>query len=235
MGLAPCTLIPNYKGTQILDGNGNDFCSYPGVELSFANAARIVEYNGNYGASSYPERAIARFTWTDHHLRAFIRVYDKDIVGASSLDDVWNADGVEIMITTNTAVTGSTANDTSALHIIVSPPGAGLLKSGIGALVTTSGTTGVHTALPAAQFATKRDAEGYNVELGVNWPENVSVTYGTQVYFDFALNVADSITGSNPRDAQAIFHVGTAPASSPCGDDVLPFCDDRVWCQTLFN
>lgn len=234
MGASPCTSIPQFTGNQVVDGLGTEFCSYPGFELSFGNAAKVLEYNGNFGAESYTERAIVRVTWSGHHLRAFIRVYDKEIVPASSFDEIWNADGIELMITSDTSVTGSTAVDASALRVIVSP-GVGNAK-GFGAVAKTTGTTATHAALPANEFATVQDAEGYSVELNLTFtPNNATVSSGDRVYFDFALNAADANTGNNPRDAQAIYYLGTAPSTSPCGSDVLPYCDDRVWCQTTFQ
>jgi hypothetical protein len=233
MGGTPCSVIPEFVGTQTLDGLGTEFCSYPGVELDFSNASKIVEYNGYYGSKSYKERAIARFTWNPHRIRAFIRVYDKEIVPATSIDSIWNADGVEVMITANAKVTGSTADDPAAIHVLISP-GAGNSK-GLAAIAKTTGTEGKHTALGPLQFATTQDAEGYSVELSLNIPPGITLTSGAQVYFDFALNAADANTGTNPRDAQAIFYLGVPPSPSPCGTDILPYCDDRAWCRTTLE
>jgi hypothetical protein len=243
MGASPCTRIPLFTGVQVVDGLGNEFCSIPGFELSFANAAQIVEYNGAQGtadypgraAELYPERAIVRVAWSTSHIYAFVRVYDPQVVPAESVANIWNADGIELYITTNRNVTGSTVNDASAYHFIISP-GAGS-ANGLGATVKTTDYTGVHSPLSDKQFATTQDAEGYTVELRYSLPLGAHLSTGTQVYFDFALSSAtDNVSGSNPRDGQAVYYAGQAPSSSPCGTGtVQPYCDDRIWCPTVLK
>ncbi|MGC4066993.1 MAG: sugar-binding protein [Polyangiaceae bacterium] len=241
LGDTPCNGgIAAFSGTQNVDGLGDEFCAIPGFELSFANAAQIVEYNGAQGAidnpsratAVYPERAIVRVAWSMTHFHAFVRVFDPHVVAAENTDSIWNADGVELYVTTNNQVTGSTGADASAFHFIISP-GAGTAK-GFGVSVETMGYTGTHTPLTARQYATTQDAEGYTVELRYAWPMGTLMTAGRAVFFDVALNSAsEQVEGSYVRDAQAVHFLGQAAAPSPCGTGtVQPYCDDRVWCPT---
>jgi hypothetical protein len=58
------------------------------------------------------------------------------------------------------------------------------------------------------------------------------------MYFDLTLNSAGpTVAGDSTRDAQAILYLGSLwrPSISPCGAEVYPYCDDRIWCATRFE
>lgn len=240
MGASPCDYLPRFTGDQTVDGLGDELCSVPGFTLDFASAAKVVEYNGHHDLSSYKESATVHAAWSTSHVHVFVRVRDDDIVPANSIDSIWNADGIDFFISSNNLLTGSTATDLSAMHLIVSP-GFGTAK-GLGAIAKTSGTTGTQSALPAEQYYTRQDAEGYSVELRVPWPPGAAPAAGATVRVDISLNSAGaSVTGDNPRDALAIYYLkttglGTQP--SPCGTattSILPYCDDRSWCSSVLQ
>ena len=229
----PCTGLPAFTGTQSLDGNDNDFCGVPSFELNFTNAAsnggKVKVYNP--GANSYPERAQARVAWDAAGIHAFIRVIDPKFVPAKDLATIYNGDGIELLFTTTTSgLTGGTSQDSGlAMHVIVSPPFAARSKA--------NGTDGTQEALPASQFSAGTESTGYKVELNLPWP-GTPPTAGSQIKFDMELNSADGNSTSGdagPRDAQAILSLGSDPGSSPCGGELFPYCDDRLWCSTTLQ
>jgi hypothetical protein len=228
-GGAPCSALAHFTGTQVLDGKDDELCSIPSFELSFATAAKVNEYNTTGG--SYPERAVARVAWDASGIHAFIRVYDTTFTPAKSSDTLWNGDGVELMFSSSTEVTGLTSKDANTLHVIVSPPNASSIKD--------SSSSGTPTVLPSTQFVAGSDGTGYWVELNLPWP-GTAPTASAQIKFEFQLNAADGVsktTDSQIRDGQAIYYQGTAPATTTCASSsaIYPFCDDRVWCTTTLQ
>ncbi len=203
--------------------------------MSIANAPHLITFNSPLDGAR--ESAIARVAWSAGFVHAYIRVTDANIVPAETVNGIYQGDSVELQIVlpATTPLTGSTALDLTALHIIVSP-GVGAHK-GLAAIVRTRDWTGTASALPEAQFATVQDADGYSVELRVPWPTGVGVvSTGRAVSFDFALNSADARAGEATRDAQALYYLGEVPRPSPCGTgSVQPYCDDRSWCGTHLN
>ena len=231
-GANPCVSIPQFTANAVVDGQGDEYCGVPSFELNFTDASRVVEYNGTFGRTHYPERALARVAWSTNYVHAFVRVIDPFVAEAESLDYIWGADSIELMISANRSVTGSSANDSSTLRVVAAPWKSSAL--GMAASVLTSGTSSAYTQLPDGQYAVVVDAQGYSVELKVPWPNHLTVSASSKVMFDFALNsaVADVTAGGNVRDAQATFYLGAVMGSSPCGMNILPYCDDRTWCAS---
>lgn len=226
-GGSPCSALAHFAGPQVLDGKDDEFCSIPSFELTFQNAAKVTEYNGNGGP--YRERAVARVAWDATGIHAFIRVFDASFTPAQAADSLWNGDGVELMFSSSKEVTGLTSNDANTLHVMISPPNAASVKD-----YSSSGTP---TPLPAAYFVSGSDTTSYWVELNLPWPGTAPAA-GTQIKFDMQLNAADGVSkngDSQIRDAQAVYHQDPAPESSPCGSTVYPFCDNRVWCTTTLQ
>jgi len=229
----PCSGLPAFTGTQVLDGNDDDFCSVPAFELNFNNAAsnggRVVVYNS--GTSNYPERAQARVAWDSFGIHAFIHVIDPKFVAAADSASIYNADGIELLFTSTTSgLSGGTAQDSGvAMHVIVSPP--------LGVKSQASGVNGSQNPLDPSLFWAGTESTGYKVELKLPWP-GTPPTAGSQIKFDMELNSADgiSVTGdAGPRDAQAILYQGPDPGNSPCGSPLYPYCDDRLWCSTTLQ
>lgn len=226
-GGLPCSAIAHFAGTQVVDGKDDEFCAIPSFELNFTNAAVVNEYNTK--GKTYAERVVARVAWDAAGIHAFIRGYDITFLPGTSTQP-WNGDGIELMFSSSTAVTGLTSIDTNTLHVIVTPPIAEISKD--------TSSTGALTPLPAGQYATGSDASGYWIELSLPWPGTAPAA-GSQIKFDFQLNAADGPSSdyydSYVRDAQAIFTQGPV-TSSTCGSStIFPFCDDRTWCTTTLQ
>jgi hypothetical protein len=225
----PCTGLPAFSGTQTLDGKDDDFCNVPSFELNFKNAAKVKEYNS--GGANSVERALARVAWDASGIHAFIHVIDPKFVPAADLANIWNADGIELLFSSTTSgLKGQTTDDAGVTtHVIVSPPFAARSKA--------SGTNGSQEALASNLFVASTASDGYQVEFNLPWP-GTAPTAGSQIKFDMEINAADGKTTSGdagPRDAQAMLYVGTNPGSSPCGSELFPYCDDRLWCTTTLQ
>jgi hypothetical protein len=218
-------------GTQVVDGNGDDFCNVPGFDLAFdSTAAKInlsTEETANPGPR--PERATYRLAWSDKFVHVYIEVADPSVNPNNNPADIWNGDSVEFMISTSREVTGLTSTDANTLHVIA--------NSVIGVTVKGTGNSGAHTQIGDPNlFKTHTTATGYAVELKMPWPGGQTVASGASIYFDAALNGARS--SSSGRVAQALLFQGPTPASTTCtgtGNDIAPFCDDRMWCPTKFQ
>jgi hypothetical protein len=225
-GALPCTALPRFTGTQVLDGKDDEFCSLPSFELAFASPAKIIEHNGT--GKSYAERAVTKIGWDAAGLHAFIRVHDTTFTAANP-GELWNGDGVELMFSSSTAVTGLTSADKNTLHVIVSPP--------VAKYSLDYGSTGDHFPLPEGQAVSGSDATGYWVELNLPWPGTVP-SAGGQIKLDMQLNAADGKGGAGEsyvRDAQAILYLGSATSSSCSSASPQPFCDNRLWCTTTLE
>lgn len=225
----PCDSIGMFAGVQAVDGNGDDFCNVPAFELAFdKSAAKVNPAEGEAAGATYPERATYRVAWTANALHAYIEVVDPSVNPNTNPGDIWNGDGVELMISTSRSVTGLTSADANTLHVIA--------NSVIAVTVKASGESGSHTLITdASLFKAQKTAQGYAVELKMPWPMNANVAAGAQIYFDAALNSARAGTDGAPRNAQAILFQLPNPVTTSCtgtGTAIAPFCDDRLWCPT---
>ena len=230
-GGAPCSALARFTGPQILDGKDDEFCNIPSFELNFGNAANVIEYNTTGG--SYPERAVARVAWDDTGIHAFIRVYDTTVTPAPALSTIWNGDGIELLFSSSTSVTGLTSVDTNTMHILYSPS-----TTPLAATSKDTATSGTETALATSMYSGGSDSTGYWVELNLPWP-GAAPAASSQIKFDMQLNVADGpakTTDLYVRDAQAIlYQATTTTTTTSCGSTIAPFCDDRIWCTTTLQ
>ncbi|HEY5956734.1 MAG TPA: sugar-binding protein [Polyangiaceae bacterium] len=226
----PCVSIPKMIGTQTVDGSGDDFCYIPGFELAFDSTAAKVNLSPDEPASgTRPERATYRIGWSASTIHAYVEVVDPSVNPNNNPADIWNGDSVEFMISTSRDVTGLTSTDANTLHVIA--------NSVIGVTVKASGNSGAHTQITdGTLFKTHATATGYAMELKMPWPGGQTITSGTSIYFDAALNA--SRIGSSGRVAQALLFQAPTPTPTTCtgtGNDIAPFCDDRMWCPTKFQ
>jgi len=230
----PCTAIPAFTGTQLVDGYGDDFCQVPGFLLAFdSTAGKINVTSGETAGATYPEKATFKVAWSPTHVQVHVEVIDPSVNANKNPSEIWNGDGVEFMISTNSNVTGLTSSDANTLHVIA--------NSTIGVTVKASGNSGNHSQISdASQFKAITTSRGYAIEVKLPWPGGVTVTSGTAIYFDAAINSArlNSADSSSPRVAQALLYQSSNTTNTSCtgtGNDVAPFCDDRLWCPTKFQ
>lgn len=229
----PCTAIPAFTGTQVVDGYGDDFCNVPGFTLAFdSTAAKINPASGESATATYPERATFKVAWSADSVHVHIEVTDPSVSPNTNPGEIWNGDGVEFMISTSNELTGLTSADVNTLHVIA--------NSSIGVTVKAWGGGGNHAQISDPNlFKTQTTSQGYAVELKMPWPEGVQVTAGTAIYFDAAVNSGRPNADNAPqRVAQALLFQAPTPTNTTCtgtGNDIAPFCDDRLWCPTKFQ
>jgi hypothetical protein len=225
----PCQELPAFTGTQTVDGKGDDFCSVPAFEFSFADAAGVNNNKVTSGSTSeYTEYAVARVAWSKDALHAFIEVYADPVRANSDAARLWDGDSVELMLTTNGNPPGLTAEDSEAIHVI-----ANYAK---GAIVKSTGEAGTPTEITdSSQLAVGFSDNGYVVELQLPWP-GTAPTSGAAVRFNMALNVDAEAVDPDVwgRDAQAVLAMAPLTAATTCTatDAPTPFCDERLWCAT---
>jgi len=218
----PCDSIPQFTGTQTVDGNDGDVCSLPSFVLNTDSAQHVrVDHTGS---ESRPESASVRLGWSSAGLHAFITVTDPAVVPNGALEEIWNGDGIELMFaSTAQGLTGNTGSDPATHTSIAATPG-------LAASIQTVGGSASSSALASDSYETSVVAPGYTIELLLPWPGSAPSS-GTQIAFDMALNSADDDPAGAPdgRDAQAILYLGSVGGST-CGDTAEPWCDDRTWC-----
>jgi Cys-rich repeat protein len=230
----PCKAgIPKFTGTQTVDGSGSEFCTLPYFELNGQNAAKVLNFNA-VPASQF-ETAIARVAWDSAGFHAFVEVQDSSVQtmkmadAAQATSKSYQGDSIELFFSSSANVTGLTSSDSNTVHVII--PANGPAVS-----VKDTGSAGTPTALPTTQFAQATTSTGYAIEVLIPWAGGTPSSAGT-VRFDMALNSADkSFSGVDKiRDGQLIYFIGAASGSSSCqtSDGTVPWCDDRVWCQTV--
>lgn len=226
---APCTEIPAFTGTQTVDAKGDDFCSVPAFEFSFANAAGVNNNKVTTGSTAdYAQYAVARVAWSTDAIHAFIEVYADPVRANSDASRLWDGDSVELMLTTNNNPPGLTSEDNQAIHVI-----ANYAK---GALVKSNGESGTATEITdSSQLAVGFSDNGYVIELKLPWPGTAPVS-GAAVRFNMALNVDTEAVDPDVwgRDAQAVLAMATLSGPTTCSvtDNPTPFCDERLWCAT---
>ena len=234
-GGSPCSSIPHFSGTQTLDGRGDDFCAIPYLQLDSNNAGKVVTLNAT------PSEVInARIAWSSAGLHAFIDVQDSNVQVVNTVDatqainQAYQGDSIEIMLTSSNDVTGLTGADSNSLHVIVPASGPAISTK---ASNSNGSSQGAATLLPSSQFVQVSTSTGYAVELQLPWPGGTAPSSGGTVRFDMALNSADSNFGGvgDMRDGQLIYHLETVSDSSCQGTDTQPFCDDRTWCPTTLT
>jgi len=230
----PCTTIPKFNATQVLDGKDDDFCDVPSFTFGVANAASKNDYN-NIPDSQF-EIVTAKVAWSAAGLSAFFDVADTSVQTVNmadpsqAIDRLYVGDSIELYISSSDAVTGLTGTDGNALHVTVPANGPAV------SVKATSGSAATHTELPAAQYAQATTSTGYAIELKLPWPGSAP-SAGTRIRFDLALNSADKTFGNldDMRDGQLLFYLGTTGGATSCSGAADAWCDDRTWCSTLLQ
>jgi hypothetical protein len=229
----PCSNLPKFGGSQELDGKGDDLCSIPSFTFGFANAQ--VKNNYNSIPESQFEVVTGRVGWSADGIHAFFDVQDASVQTANmkdpgaAIDRAYQGDSIELYISSSDTLSGLTANDNNALHLIVPANGPAVIAK------ASSGGGATHTALAEGQYKQATTSAGYAIELKLPWPGGAP-SGGSKVRFDLALNSADTNCSGvdDMRDAQLILFLGT-PSPTTCPGGVDAYCDDRAWCSTTLQ
>ena len=227
----PCSSMPRFTGTQTLDGKGDEFCLVAPAQLDSTNAGKVVVYN-----ATPPEVLTARVAWSDAGIHAYFEVADASIQvvytadATQAIDQAYQGDSVELMVSSSDSVTGLTGTDSNSLHVIIPASGPAISTKAS----NNNGTTqGAAVALPSTQYMQASTSSGYSIEVQLPWPGGSAPAPGSTIRFDLALNSADSTFGSvtDMRDGQLVYHLEAVDNSTCQGTDApAPYCDDRTWC-----
>jgi len=219
--LAPCTTIPRFTGTQVVDGVGNDFCGYPGVFFDVLDGGATTPEGGAVPRVG----AHIQVAWSTAGLHVFVHVDEAVVIPAPSSMFAYNGDAIEVFASADGVLTGPFGGDADkALQVIVSPP----TGSQAAADEITTSVTGPLPSLPATAYAARLVDGGYDVELHLSWSTLASSPVpspqgGTWIGLDVACDVHGD--GGHHQSLLSL-HVPTAPPAS-CGQ---LYCDDRTWC-----
>jgi hypothetical protein len=231
--LNPCSApIPRFNGTQMVDGNADDFCDVPITTLSLASAALSI---GNTAGT--PHRADIRVAWSETALHVHAAVTDPNVL-VQAPNDSWSGDSLDVYIAASGNVTGSLSLD-DAWQVILAPP------STDGSIAASAMRYPAIEAISSG-FANTLTDDGYAVELLLPWPGGAVLASGAAVMLNFALNVreqaCDGTDLNSCRQYYGAFFAGAAGSPSDCDNYTLlsgrsaePWCDDRTWCPTTLE
>jgi hypothetical protein len=242
----PCAYLPEFIGTQHVDGYDDDFCGVPAFIFDPANEQITSPNKTNSGLSL---KATVQAAWSGGDggaLHVFVHVPKWPVV-AELRYMIYEGDAVEIAVAVSRAdLTGNPTGDLGTTHIIAAPIEDGGDGAGIAWTYPANGappTPGPITA--PVQFAARVEQNvGYDIELEIPWSALLggtqpqpALTTGSQVGFDVGIDLVLPDDAGQPTVYQAFHSVlalteGQDP-SDACihGIAAYPGCDDRTWCH----
>lgn len=214
----PCAAIPafTYKGTQTVDGNGDEFCNIPGKEITVATAAykRGTDVETNTTA-----RAVIRAGWSASALHVHIHVDDPTLLVGPNKHD---GDNVQLFIS-------NVGPATSGSQIVLVPP----FKDAKGAAEERYTDYKYEYAVVAVEG-------GYEVEVKWPWPQTQPASGGSPVatVMKSGNTIAfDVLVGVQDKEATAGLDVEYGLSAIPagttggCSGEQLYHCNPAVWCN----
>jgi hypothetical protein len=225
---APCISIPRFAGSQVVDGNGDEFCHVPAAVFQIAAAPYV---NPALHPSS-PEVVTLRVAWSPDALHVHVHVDDPSVV-PDTTTTVWGGDNIQVFFAGTTLMTGAYTGleDAGATHVLVSAPTSAGISTAVFAY--NAAFTGVSRGLvPPQDFASRVVAGGYEVELQLPWGIGASIAAGKRIGFDFIAGARNP--PSTTFDVEGGFAnnpvAGDTYYSCGSGRPTTPGCDDRTWC-----
>jgi len=171
------------SGPLSMDGSLAEFAAAPYVDLSDALAA-----------AGSDNRATSRITWDANGLYVGFDVTDAvlDVNQGGTDGEVWNGDGVEVMIHLGAPATALSPSD---FHLLANANGDVTDERG-----ASWGWDRSWNLSPRQVSVVQKPSGGYTVEMAIPWA-NLGIAAppaGTRIGLDLALNDVD-ISGSMPR------------------------------------
>ena len=250
---ALCTSIPRYTGTQVVDGNGDDFCGVPATVLALKNG---VTLDGN-APPPVPDVLTARVAWDAAGIHAHFHVDDAEILSGDEIAFEIGGDfplaGYFDGVSTDVGLLsiGMGVGTTGTVHGFTAtiPPSVSMGFQGRQITCVPSPCTSTPKALVSygqplvgpAQWAYRTVSGGYEFELLLPWSvlgRSTPPAPGTVVAADLALYATSSRLSTSSWLAIKPLPSG---ASTPCPSSTRlinqtpttfadPNCDDRGWC-----
>ncbi len=216
----PCAIIPAFEGTQVVDGDGEDFCALPSFEFRLVDGEYVSDEDGRIDPDTIspelPNRATVWVAWSTEGLHVYARVYDPNVF--ANLYTVWEGDAVEFYVSGRAptgTVTGGYPTTNAPFQVLLGAPDD--RGRSIAAYKNDDPFTG--------EFASVLTEDGFAVEALIGWPYLVNITSGSTLGFDMAL---DAALTRQARDYQGVMVY----------DCVTSTCDQAyetasVWCSPV--
>jgi hypothetical protein len=230
----PCVAIPQFFGTQVVDGIGNEFCAIPAFDFDVKNAPASIPSP----PPNLPEHVSLRVAWSQDCLHLHVHVKDDQVFvqrGTYSFD----ADAIEFFVSgpSLTGYSGSYdgTSDGGAIQIVISPPNPPEYPTAEAKAWWNPRRQQSQADIAEQYYAGRRVSDGYEVELKFPWPTVADAPQrGRHIAFNLGVDVRDAVDASG-RQMQAFLRLPTLPGDEACGftggRTAEPFCDDRTWCQ----
>lgn len=232
VGANPCSDLPRFTGTQVVDGIGSEFCDIIATEFIVADGAYVEMADGGTVVST---KADIRTAWSSIGLHIHVHVAQNPVRPPPSGTSIWMGDGLEIFASATGNLTGPFGpGGDPAVQVIVTPP-----SDAQPALSSVSmSTVGIVRTLDRSMFAGRLVPDGYELELQLPWSvisgdvdAGPSPAAGSSIGYDLACDVQGA-------DGSLMFQ-SSLSSKSPSGGvrgsctsgDVRPYCDDQIWCK----
>lgn len=228
----PCSAgIPAFSGTQQVDGDDGEFCDVPIAVLDLSSAPLTVG-----DTSGLPHKAEIRVAWSPEALHLFARITDPTVLPEGTPDS-WSGDSLDVYVASTTETSGNLGDDGTP-QLILAPPGGDHAASAM-RFPAQEGLSSGYAALTTD--------EGYVVELSYPWPGGASLSAGSTIRINFAMNVREvECTDFSDLNACRQYYGAytyTSPGDgSPCsgfslpsGRSAEPWCDNRTWCPATLQ
>jgi hypothetical protein len=222
----PCSTIPHFTGSQVVDGNNGEFCDLPHFEFRLADARFAKNHDTVIplsGLSRLTVRAVVQVAWSARGMHLFATVYDSAIHGPpQTVGQLWNGDSIELMVSayqpqTATVQAGGPPDNDGPYQAVFS--GAMGSATALGAYQNQAFSSSV-------QYQSFQTSSGYVVEALIPWVSPSDVQSGQTMAFNFGIN--DAETQNNYRDYYGAYAYVCAGAYASCQE---AYNDARTWCQ----
>jgi hypothetical protein len=236
----PCTTIPHFTGTQIVDGID--------TELAAIAATTVDRLTGTTVGSFTPDAAgqgitlTARVAWSDQALSLFFHV-DEDATGLvvpTASEPLYYGDGIEIFVKGDAMLTGTYdgTKDRGALQIILVPPSSAMGQPARAEMFVATGADDLGP-LDASYYAFVVGASSYDLEVRLPWtlvqatPGLPAPAPGDHIGLDFGVDYHSR--SASAEAYQLLFADVPPPDDLLCPNGPHPSCDDRTWCTPALS
>jgi hypothetical protein len=232
-GANACAGIPHFKGTQTVDGRGDEFCDFIATAFDVSHGEML---QGDAGGTN--TQALVRVGWSDVGLHFHARVMQARVAPPMGGSQIFQGDTVEVFASASSSLDGGYGpGQDPALQALVAAPVEG--QPPVSEQATSA--TGATVALDPTQCAARLVPGGYEVELALPWSviagrAIVPPPAGSRIGFDVLVDV-QGLDGM--RLFQSYLSYNLPPSPSPCPTPLAStpeaFCDDRTWCTPILD
>lgn len=237
---SPCDFLPPFPGTQILDGNDDDFCGVPQYGFGVAQGRAAFVNDQPAPVQNTDAKATLRVGWSALGLHAFAHLTKAPISTAPADEPIYSYDALEFVVAGNSQLTGPFGGDVNtdlgSLEVIVAPPANGRPATA-GFFQVNGHQTG--SLVYGQQFAARLTDDGFDAEVLIAWGilgRQTPPLSGTIVAFDFgvSLRIPDPDGGTEHLLSWLGMLDVKVTGQSGCWWP-SPFCDDRYWCTPILQ